>query len=232
MTKQRLAWASLARIAAMVGILAVLASAATALPGKGVVDKNDLKKNVVKSKHIKNGQVGAADLANPEPFHVVGAAGQPGFGNGGQGDCIWQNPPAATLPDVNPASFFRDADGIVHLAGTPQAVDGPGGDALCDSADASDLIVFQLPAGYQPDHLEIFPSANTTIGLNLIAPETGLMIGAQFIPPGAVVVNVIDGGQATTLDGFTFRAAGGAGAGSSPDRVARISLKDLRDLLS
>lgn len=231
MSKHRLAWPSLARIVAMVGILAVLASAATALPGKGVVDKNDLKKNVVKSKHIKNGQVGAADLTNPEPFHVVGAAGQPAFGTGGDGDCIWQNTPSTLIPDLNPTSFFRDADGIVHLAGVPLAEDGPGGDAICDS-DVSDLIIYQLPSGYAPDHLEIFPSVNSTVQANIVVPETGVTLGGEFLPPGAVVANLISDGQATTLDGITFRAAGGAGAGSSPDRVPSLSLKDLRDLLS
>src|SRR5919108_1615716 len=200
MSKHRLAWPSLARIVAMVGILAVLASSATALPGKGVVDKNDLKKNVVKSKHIKNGQVGAADLADPEAFHVVGAPGQPAFANGGDGDCIWKNPdPAVLLPDLNPTSFYKDPHGIVHLAGVPQALDGPGGDATCDGGDLDDLLIFQLPAGYAPDHLELFPSGNTTtVQLNLVTPETGLMIGATTVPPGTVLVANIAGGSATT----------------------------------
>jgi hypothetical protein len=242
MSKHKLAWPSLARIAAMVGLLAVLASTATALPGKNNIDKNDLGKNVVKAKnikknavtakHIKDGQVGAADLADPEAFHLVGSPGEPAFSTGGEGDCIWQNPPPATLPDVNPASFFKDADGIVHLAGTPAAFDGPGGDGLCDSTtDVSDLIIFQLPAGYQPDHLEIFPSGNTDIQLNLIAPDTGVTIGGDLLPPGAVVAVQISDGNATTLDGFTFRAAGSAGASSSAKKPPRVSLRDLRDLL-
>lgn len=241
MSKDRLAWRSLARIVAMVALLAVLASTAMALPGKNNIDKNDLGKNVVKSKnikknaviakHIKDGTVGAAELADPEAFHIVGAPGEPAFGNGGEGDCLWQNPPPATLPDVNPASFFKDADGIVHLAGTPAAFDGPGGDALCDAPDVSDLIIFQLPAGYQPDHLEIFTSGNTSIGLNLIAPETGVTIGGGFLPPGAVAVVTISDGSATTLDGLTFRAAGSAAASSSAKKPSRVSLRDLRDLL-
>jgi hypothetical protein len=240
MSKHRLAWPSLARVAAMVALLAVLGSTATALPGKNNIDKNDLKKNVVKSKnikknavtakHIKDGQVGAAELADPEAFHIVGAAGEPAFGNGGEGDCLWQNPPPATFPDVNPASFFKDADGIVHLAGLPLASDGPGGDGLCD--DTSDLMIFQLPAGYQPDHLELFPSGNTTIQLNLIAPETGATIGGQLFPPGTVLVPSISGGSATTLDGITFRAAAGPPAASSTaKKPPRVSLGDLSDLL-
>jgi hypothetical protein len=244
MSKHKLAWPSLARIAAMVGLLAVLASTATALPGKNNIDKNDLKKNVVKSKnikknavtakHIKDGEVGAAELADPEAFHIVGGPGEPAFGNGGDGDCLWQNPPAGTtlLEAANPTSFFKDADGIVHLAGLPVASDGPGGDALCDSAtDLSDLIIFQLPAGYQPAHLEVFPSGNTDLQLNLIVPQTGLTVDGQSLPPGAVLVAQIADGNATTLDGLTFRAAGPAGPGSSPNKVPRVSLEDLLDLL-
>jgi hypothetical protein len=229
-------------VVGMVALLAVLASSATALPGKNGVDKNDLAKNVVKAKnikknavnakHIKDGQVGAGELADPEAFHVVGAPGEPAFSTGGEGDCLWQNPPAAILPDVNPASFFKDADGIVHLAGTPAAFDGPGGDAACGGPDGSDLLIFQLPAGYQPDHLEIFPSGNSSIGANIIAPDSGLTLGTTVLPPGAVVVASITDGNATTLDGFTFRAAGPAGPGSSPTKTPRLSLKDLRDLLS
>jgi len=240
MSKYRFVWPSLARIVAMVGLRAVHPTTATALPGKNNIDKNDLKKNVVKSKNIKpnavtakqikDGTVGAAELVDPEAFHLVGTAGQPVFGTGGEGDCLWQNPAPATLPDVNPASFFKDADGIVHLAGVPQALDGPGGDGLCD--DLLDLIIFQLPVGYQPDHFEILPSGNPTIQLNLIAPETGLTIGGQSFPPGTVLVNSIDGGQATTLDGITFRAATGPPAASSTaKKPPRLSLEDLTDLL-
>ena len=248
MSKHRLAWASLARIVAMVGLLAVLASTATALPGKNNIDKNDLKKNVVKSKnikknavrakHIKDGQVGAAELADLEAFHIVGAAGEPAFGNGGDGDCLWQNAPSAIAPDVNPVSFFKDPDGIVHLAGLPTAFNGPGGDGLCDTPagpppDVSDLIIFQLPAGYQPDHLELFPSGNTGIQLNLIAPETGATLSGAFLPPGAVLALNISDGNATTLDGFTFRAAGPASSpAKTTNKAPRVSLDDLLDLLS
>lgn len=255
MSKHRLAWPSLARVAAMVALLAVLASTATALPGKNNIDKNDLKKNVVKSKnikknavtakHIKDGQVGsaeiadgsvvAADIADLEAFHIVGAAGEPAFGNGGDGDCLWQNPPPGSglLEAVNPTSFYKDLHGIVHLAGVPAASNGPGGDAICDSmTDVSDLIIFQLPAGYAPDNLELFVSGNTDIQLNLVAPETGLTVDGETIPPGAVLASSISDGSATTLDGITFRAAGSAGVPKTGRKAPRVSLDRLRDLLS
>jgi hypothetical protein len=41
-----------------------LSGGAIGLPGKKVVDKNDLRKNVVKSKHVKNRKLRIADLSN------------------------------------------------------------------------------------------------------------------------------------------------------------------------
>ena len=64
---------------------------------------------------------------------MVGAAGQPAFSNGGQGDCLWARFPASLpgLP-VNPVGFYRDPYGVVHLSGAVREHDGPGGDAACD----------------------------------------------------------------------------------------------------
>ena len=168
-----------------------------------------------------------------EAFHIVGATGEPAFGNGGNGDCLWRNPPPAELPDIKPASFYKDSDGIVHLAGAPQAVNGTGGDMTCNiqTGDLSDGVIFQLPTGYRPDHLEVFPSGNSTIQVTLIAPEGGVTIGGTFIPGGSVFVVNIAAGNATALSGITFRAAAAATASSSAHAPASISLEALRNLL-
>jgi hypothetical protein len=73
MSHKRLARPSPAMIVAMVALAAALAGTATALPGKNKVDKNDLKKKVVRaknvkknaieSKHLEDGTVQAADIA-------------------------------------------------------------------------------------------------------------------------------------------------------------------------
>jgi hypothetical protein len=65
----------------------------------GQVKTKDLAKNAVVSAKIKDGQVGSADvkdgsvggtdLTPAEGFHLVGQPGEPPFGNGGQGDCLW-----------------------------------------------------------------------------------------------------------------------------------------------
>ena len=201
------------------------------------IKKNQVKakhvgKNVVKSKHIKNGQVKAADLADPEASHRVDAQGEPAFGNGGQSDCLWLNG-EVVIPDVNPASFFKDADGIVHLAGVPRAIDGGGGDGICNTpaGDPSDTVIFRLPAGYRPRHLEVFPSGSSTIGLNFVAPVGGVTVDGEFVSGGSVFVSTVSDESVTTLDGFTFRAAGPAAGPLGSKQPAEISLKAVRALL-
>lgn len=49
---------------AIIALVAALGGTAVALPGKGSVDKNDLAKNVVKSKNIAKGAVKSSDIKN------------------------------------------------------------------------------------------------------------------------------------------------------------------------
>jgi hypothetical protein len=60
-TTRRLSWAAL--ILALGALAVALSGGAVGLPGKSVVDKNDLAKNVVKSKHVKNNKLGLRDLS-------------------------------------------------------------------------------------------------------------------------------------------------------------------------
>jgi hypothetical protein len=73
----------------------------------------------------------SADTAHgidpPEPFHEVGAAGEPQFQNG----CSNNAPGNATV------AFLKDREGFVHLKG----------DYICPKAGK---VAFQLPAGYRP----------------------------------------------------------------------------------
>lgn len=58
---RQLSWAALVVAVAALGV--ALSGAAIGLPGKKVVDRNDLKRNVVKSKHVVDGRIGLADLS-------------------------------------------------------------------------------------------------------------------------------------------------------------------------
>jgi hypothetical protein len=51
-----------AMLVSVIALVFALGGVATALPGKKVIDKNDLKKNVVKSKHIKDGGAKYKDI--------------------------------------------------------------------------------------------------------------------------------------------------------------------------
>jgi hypothetical protein len=61
-TSAHVSWAALLIAVAALGV--ALSGVAIGLPGKKVVDQNDLRKNVVRSKHIKNGQLTLADLSH------------------------------------------------------------------------------------------------------------------------------------------------------------------------
>lgn len=63
----------------------------------------------------------------PEPWHTVGAAGEPAFLNG------WAN----AASGANPLRFMKDPHGFVHIAGMLTA--------------AANVDVFVLPPGYRPD---------------------------------------------------------------------------------
>jgi hypothetical protein len=187
----------------------------------GQVKTKDLAKNAVVSSKIKNGQVssadvrdgsvGGGDLTPPEGSHIVGQPGEPTFGNGGQGDCIWSNYSDAQFPPgtLNPVSFYKDPYGRVHLAGAGDATDGPGGDGVCGT-DNDDQFVFVLPPAYRPAHLELFPNAASASNLVIVGGATDQFVIGGIVPAGAVVLGGPTSGVAV-LDGISFRAAGGPG---------------------
>ena len=110
----------------------------------------------------------AEALATVEPWHEVGAAGEPGFQN------FWVNygAPFAT------AGFYRDGAGIVRLKGTIKGGLGGNNEA------------FGLPVGYRPAAQQSWrvpsgtdPAANVSVradGLVVIttSQNTGLFLDA------------------------------------------------------
>jgi hypothetical protein len=76
-------------------------------------------------------------IAPAEPVHMVGAAGQPAF------DVDWANVGGL----FQPAGFYKDPFGTVHLQGDVQRTTG------------TDATIFRLPAGYCPvGGIEDFPA--------------------------------------------------------------------------
>ena len=95
------------------------------LPGNPVADPNIQQKFDAISLNWTSGTY--------DPWHVVGAAGQPAFANG------WGNVGAG----YGTAAFFKDPAGIVHVRGFV-------------TAGTLNTGVFTLPAGYRPLLNEIF----------------------------------------------------------------------------
>ena len=120
----------------------------------------------------------ANGLSAAEPWHEVGASGEPAFQTG------WEN---LGSPEHENAAFFKDHEGIVHLKGSVKA----GGSGP----------IFQLPPGFRPaaagKKIEV---AATCAGAP--CPE-GVFSLAIF---GDGRVEGFTGGDFLNLDGVTFRA--------------------------
>lgn len=131
---------------------------------KNSVKSKQVKDNALKSQDLKDGKgVTGADIAAPEPYHVVGAPGEPAFSDGGDGDCIWSD----GFGDdgiYQPPSFYKDATGRVHLEGVVKSADGTLGDDMCDASGGAneiyqDFRVFTLPSDYRPERPQYFQAA-------------------------------------------------------------------------
>ena len=109
-------------------------------------------------------------IAPAEPVHMVGAAGQVQF------DVDWTNVGAG----FQPAGFYKDPFGTVHLQGDVQRTAG------------SDATIFQLPQGYCPaGGIEDFPAygdGGTAAGV-AVRPDCSVVFVAgttTFIGLGAI----------------------------------------------
>jgi hypothetical protein len=89
----------------------------------------------------------ADNLSAPEPWHVVGAPGEPTFIG------TWK---AESFPTFDSVAFYKDHEGIVHLRGL--AVGGTSG---------SEEEIFRLPPGFRPGDGKIHHSlvpCNAVVG--------------------------------------------------------------------
>jgi hypothetical protein len=136
----------------------------------GAVTTKKLHKKAVTTRKIKNGAVNGtkvkdhsltgADIAPPEPYHEIGAAGEPPFQNGAQN--FGQG--------FSTAGFFIDNEGVVHLKGTVTA--------------SRDTVIFTLPPGYRPTQ-ELFISTLATVsaGHLFIHPNGDVEVGGAVPSP-------------------------------------------------
>ena len=236
-------------IACMALFFAVAGGSAIALSGKNTVDSGDIKKgqvktsdlannavttkkikaNGVRSGDIRNGQVRTLDIAPAQNIRLIGAAGQPQLGTGGEGDCLWSlSDPAFPIPfRFGPAGFFKDALGYVRMSGILFPVDGPGGDGNCGGGDpgemSEDSVAFILPQGYRPTN-DVFaggggPSVAIVIG------TTPLTSGADSWPAGAVASG-FSPGSPILLNGISFEPAGLPGGAARRDTSSRRAAAD------
>jgi hypothetical protein len=109
----------------------------------------------------------ASSLAPPEPLHVVGKPGEPGF-----------EPSWADFVSGSLASFYMDRQGIVHLQGAVTRGSG------------TNPTVFVLPAQYVPAHSEFFPAVGNGATFAVVGVET---TGAVVLAAGDPGVLVLDG---------------------------------------
>jgi len=155
-----------AMIVAVTALIAALVGTAGALPGRKVVDKNDLKPNVVGSKQIKNGQVKSVDVkdggiattdlaADLQPrFARVSAAGVVDTARS-------SNVPAGSVTIVTGAFCFslpytpKNAQVTAEItpapppAGAIVSVD-PATYVICPATDEAEVLTYPEPGPYVP----------------------------------------------------------------------------------
>jgi hypothetical protein len=209
MPRRRLSFANVMSVIAVFIALGGTSYAISKLP-KNSVGSKQLKKNAVTTAKIKNkavtgakikpgtitgtqvnastlGTVPVANLANSlspaEPIHLIGAPGEPAFENGSG------NLPQLSAIHLNPAGFYKDHEGIVHLQGVAKVGNG------------EIPTLFTLPPGFRP-----------APGRALLSPQyegTLLFIfGGNTNIEGFELSGKLLGQKekAVLLDGITFRA--------------------------
>jgi hypothetical protein len=160
----------------------------------GAIFSNDVRDNSLTGADVNESTLNLA----AEPWHEVGAAGEPPF-NPGVDFCSWKN----FHPGHNSAAFLRDRFGFVHLKGLVDA-EHPG--AGCSLNDALDTWIFRLPDGYRPARRELHVTlTNSALGrINIDGPVTDRGAGAVSIDPPTTFANAQEW---ISLDGISFRCA-------------------------
>lgn len=159
----------------------------------GEVRTADIDAGAVTGSKLRAGAVGQAKLAKAEPWHEVGAPGQPQFLP--DGGYVWKNYDAVH----NSAGFYRDPYGRVHLKGLV-CEHGVG---TCSSGGSAVLIpIFQLPAGFHPAREIEFATSSQ-----------GLFARLDIKPDGTVSADPPFDVNSLYLDNISFRCAPSGASG-------------------
>ena len=131
-----------------------------------------------------------SSLKQGTTWRLVGAAGQPAFGD--NESCDWSNYDSVH----SSTAFTRDAAGFVHLKGTLKTRQGPG---VCD--DVTERAVFVLPPGYRPQKRESMPAVGD-------GPTSPHIDGPALAgPAGGVSPRIHHQRRLASIDGISFRCA-------------------------
>lgn len=130
-----------ALVVALVALVAAMGGSAVALPGKGSIDRDDVKKNAIRSKAIKNGQVKGVDIARGAVTGASLADGTVGTADIADGtvegaDVADGSVGSADIADgsVRPSDLApTEAYHSVGAPGEPQFFDGGEGDCVWTS---------------------------------------------------------------------------------------------------
>jgi hypothetical protein len=157
----------------------------------GAIFGNDVRDNSLTGADVNEATLNLA----AEPWHEVGAPGEPPFHT--SGSCVWSNFDATRY---HTAAFLRDRFGFVHLKGVVT-------ESGCGFANP----IFSLPPGYRPAKRGLFANLR-------VAPTGGGGVGGLTVdgpsfggsPAGAVMVaspTQPGNGGLYSLDGIGFRCA-------------------------
>jgi hypothetical protein len=190
-----------ANVMATLAVFAViLGGTAIALPGRGSVTKNDIRKNAVRSKHLQAGAVTAEDVRDGAIGAAEVADGSIGGAEVGDGSIGAADLAATTFSEPVfrnawgsygnfPFEIGLDPLGFVHFRG-----------GVSQTSPAQPDIVFTLPGGMRPAHVATF-----------VVPATGGIAGVDVQADGDVVIGDLGGDgyeDASFLDGISFKAGG------------------------
>jgi hypothetical protein len=212
--RERLTYSNVMATIAVFGVLAGGAYAASTLPKNSVTSRSvennsltgkDVKDGALTGKDVKDDGLTGADIKEStlgpvpaieaaEPWHEVGAAGEPAF----------QNSYSNSGVGFETAAFYKDREGVVHLKG---------------NVTGATATIFYLPAGDRPasgKELDFPVECNCTVtDSNSPTPDevnvpTGRLqiFGDVGAPALNGAVNMTGISSAVSLNGVTFRAAG------------------------
>lgn len=170
--------------------------AANTIGSADVINESLLSQDI-KNNTLTGDDVLEASLAQGTTWRLVGAAGQPAFGD--HPTCRWENYDSVH----SSTAFTRDAAGFVHLKGTLDPVD-VGSSGACNAVSDLNRSVFVLPPGYRPQRREQMPvvGGHPDLSVYIDGPK---LTGA---PAGSVTIaGDLDGPEYVSIDGTSFRCA-------------------------